>query len=74
MPRCDVSSAKPDAPASTVTAVAPVALCDKIVAAWDEWRDAERDLDGKFQQLERARERQQRALANLRQLSLGVER
>ena len=39
--------------------------------AWEEWRLSEIDLHGKFQDLERARERQQRALAKMLKLSTG---
>lgn len=39
-------------------------------AAYDEWRDAEAELAGKFQALQRATERQQRALSTMRRLAL----
>ena len=43
-------------------------------AAWCEWRDAERDLDGKFAAYEQARERRDIALAKMRRAAIGEQR
>lgn len=39
-------------------------------AAWVEWSEAERDLDGKYKAHEQARERRDIAIAKLRKFAL----